>query len=734
MKGVNMNKKKSEKREGSLTIRTFIIYVCVVLISIGIFYRIIDLQYFQKDNLVTISENFRKTLKMVDIPVERGIIFSCNGDVLVQRITKYTIGMDMYSQNPPSKKDGSIQILVSDEDFNNNVVALADSLTALFGQQTPSWEDMLRKARAEKQRNFIISKNVSIPEYNRVLKFPILGNIGKYNALIANKKEIPETPYGKLALRTLGTPPDTLKNDTLGIGLEGRFNKELSGTPGRVLRRYISHVPIDVESDKNIKPIEGYDIITTLDMTVQDIATKALENALRTYEAAEGCAVVMKVKTGDILAMVNLKRNESKEYKDNLNIALINYQPGSTFKTAALLVALNDEKVTPNTLIPINYKDKSITEHIGDRDVTDYHNIRKKNPELWEVFAQSSNVGTVRAIYDNYVSNQQKFIDGLYKLGFGDTLHFPIIGGDIKPLLRGTSDPRWSKMSISTIPFGYEVEVTPLHLLTFYNAIANDGCMVAPRLVTKIISKDSIIRKYNVDTLYAQICSKQALQYIRGMLDSVITNGTGRNGFRNVPYTVAGKTGTANDQTHDGLENGYRNLSFCGYFPADKPKYSCVVVAKKTKMPRIAGGTVAIPVFRDIADKIYAMDHDLIPEAKAMSQNADIASIPISAKVRSKTLETIFNGINFNAPVSSATEWIKIYSAGQQLYKEDVSFSKNVIPDVTGMSLTDAVYILEKAGIATEVKGYGRVKRQSPEANTPLKKNQKVILELNIDS
>jgi len=254
-------------------------------------------------------------------------------------------------------------------------------------------------------------------------------------------------------------------------------------------------------------------------------------------------------------------------------------------------------------------------------------------------------------------------------------------------------------MSISTIPMGYELEVTPLHLLTFYNAIANNGCMVQPRLVTKISSKDETIRTFDIDTLNAHICSEQTLRDIRGMLDSVVSCGTGRKGFLDAPYKVAGKTGTSQIYSPDAKGEKLYNASFCGYFPADNPKYSCIVVIKKPRTGSIYGGAVALPVFRDIADKIYATDFDLIPEAT-------FAQTP---------------------------EWKKMQNNAQSVNKNKVASSENVIPDVRGMSLTDAVYILEKAGLATEIKGYGRVKKQLPEANTPLKKNQKVILELDIE-
>ena len=745
-----MKEKTSARKEGSLTIRAFIVYVCVILVAVGIFYRIIDLQ-FHKNDLKSQSEAAKKTLETVVIPVERGTIFSRNNEILVQRFPKYKIAMDTYPLERIKRegKADSIKVLLSDSLFEAYVPALADSITELFGDTAQKWEKQIRAARAKKEHYFKISDNAGISEYNRAQKIFVFYNGKKKVCNTLCKPEIDlknaKYPYDDLARRTLGEVrthvvgkknPPLQEQDSIErvpVGLEGYFDKELSGTDGSVLKKYISNIAIEIESEDNIKPCNGYDITTTLDMTIQNVATQSLLNNLRSYNADEGCAIVMEVATGDILSIVNISKDKTGKYRETKNIALTKYEPGSTFKTASLLVALNDEKVTPTTPIPINYT-LGRTATVGHRAVVDDHALASKSPELWYVFAQSSNVGTARAIYDNYASGQQKFIDGLYKLGFGDTLRFPIIGGDMKPLLRSTSDPKWSKTSISTIPFGYEVEVTPLHLLTFYNAIANNGCMVQPRLVSKISAKDKTIRTFAVDTLNAHICSEQALGYIRGMLDSVVTCGTGRKGFITAPYSVAGKTGTSKILSPDAKGENLYNASFCGYFPADNPKYSCIVVIKKPRTGSIYGGAVALPVFRDIADKIYATDYALMPEAKAMPHNADIASIPISAKVRSKTLANIFTGINFNTPVSSATEWIKVYSDGQSLCMEDVVFSKNIIPDVTGMSLTDAVYILEKAGIATEVKGYGRVKRQSPEANAPLKKNQKVVLELDIES
>lgn len=737
-----LEKKKSEKKEGSLTIRAFIVYVCVALASIGVFYRIIDLQFSKKAELRNRSEVAGKTLEMVEIPVERGTILSRDNEVLVQRLPRYIIAMDTYPVEKIKNQPDSIKILLPDSVFNAQITALADSITKLFGERNPSWEVALKKARAEKKRYFVISDKASISECLQVQEFPLFRDQKDYNALCKVKGNLKYVinPYGNLARRTLGyVSGDSLKNKNTTfqkeqdgitlVGLEGYFNTELSGTPGKVLRKYISNVAIDLESDENVKPSNGFDITTTLNVTYQDIAHNTLMNSLREFNADEGCVIVMEVATGDILAMANIGKDKLGLYGEIKNIALTQYEPGSTFKTASLLVALNDGKVTPNTPVSLGYS-SGRTAKVGHRNVVDDHAIAINNPELWYIFAQSSNVGTTKAIYDYYASNQQQFIDGLYKLGFGDTLRFPIVGGDMKPLLRNPSHPRWSKTSISTIPMGYELQVTPLHLLTFYNAIANNGCMVAPRLVSKIASKDTT-KIYQVDTLNAQICSGQALQYIRSMLDSVVTCGTGRKGFTGAPYTVAGKTGTSKIYSPDAKGQSLYNASFCGYFPADNPKYSCIVVIKKPRAKSIYGGTVALPVFREIADKIYATDYDLMPKAEAMSQDANTDNIPLLAKVRSKTLETIFKGINFNKTIFPTSEWL-IYSDGQ--CQDVVAFSKDIIPDVIGMSLTDAVYVLEKAGIATEVKGYGRVKKQSPEANTPLQKNQKVVLELDMKS
>lgn len=736
-----MNKKEIEKREGSLPIRAFIVYACVVLASIGVFYRVIDLQFFKQADLKEKSEATQKTIRQVPLLVERGTIFTCNGDVLVQRVTKYRIAIDTYPTEI-IKREGmpdSIKVLLPDKDFNDLVGLLADSIAGLFGGTSKSWEQKLREARygGKPNRDFLICDDAGISEYNRVKTFPILC---KYNALCKPKPKSgqPRYPYGDLARRTLGHVE--WKNTELAskvdpVGIEGEFDKELSGTPGRISRRLISNISIDVKDDKYIEPRDGFNIATTLDMTIQDIANSALENSIRKFNADAGCVIVMEVATGNVLAMVNLTKGSSGicSDKDSRNIALDKYEPGSTFKTASLLVALNDGKVTPNTK-----KSVSAVEQIGHKKVSEDHFIEAKEYELWNIFAQSSNVGTVKTIYDNYASNPQQFLDGLAKLGFNDEpLRFPVYGGDrvseVKKMSSKGQKGGWSNQSMSSIPMGYEVEVTPLHLLMFYNAIANNGCMVAPRLVTKLFSKDSTILK-NVDTLNIQICSPQALRYIQSMLDSVVTCGTGRKGFMGAPYKVAGKTGTAQDHAHTKVQGKkFYNASFCGYFPADNPKYSCIVVLK-TGAKDIYGGTIALPVFRDIADKIYAMDYDLMPKATALSKDADLASIPIATKTRSTTLKAIFDGTNFNATVPMTSEWLKTYSDGNRLHIENAAFSRDgLLPDVKGMSLTDAVYILEKAGMATEIKGFGRVKKQTPEANVPLPRNKKVILELDIE-
>jgi cell division protein FtsI (penicillin-binding protein 3) len=392
-------KKEDEKKDSSLTIRAFIIYLCVVLVSVGIFYRIIDLQFFHKNDLKSQSEAAKKTSETVVIPVERGTIFSRNNEILVQRIIKYKIAMDTYPTERIKGEKGepdSIKVLLSDSVFYANVVALGDSLTEVFGATTPTWEQKLRTARENKKRYFTISANAGIKELMRVQKFPILCEQRKYNALCKPEEDLDyaKYPYGDLARRTLGevrihvtSSKDTLqkKQDNIErvlVGIEGYFDKELSGTNGLVLRKYISNVAIDLESEDNIEPRNGYDITTTLDMTIQDIANRSLLNNLHKYEADEGCVIVMEVATGDVLAMVNVSKDKSGTYREIENIALTQYEPGSTFKTASLLVALNDEKVTPNTPIPLSYT-SGVVAKIGHRNVTDDHAIRVNNPEVW---------------------------------------------------------------------------------------------------------------------------------------------------------------------------------------------------------------------------------------------------------------------------------------------------------------------------------------------------------------
>ena len=622
MKEVIMSKKPSEKKEASLGIRVFVIYLCIILTSVGVSYRIIDLQFSHKNELRSRAEAEKKTLKPEVIPIERGVILSRDNKTLTKRLPKYKIYMDTYPIDPAKGEKGNSKgkkTFLPDTVFNNHVAALGDSLTKLFGKTTPSWEQQLKTARSEQKRHFKISDNADRIQYMRVKTFPIFN---KYNVLCNPEEDLNHTEYyyNNLAHRTLGEA-----RMEAPVGLEGYFDKELSGTPGLILRKKIGNISIDIESENNIQPRDGYNVTTTLDMTIQDIANIALLNSLHQYNAEKGCVIVMEVTTGDVLAMVNISKDTSGNYRETENNALTEYEPGSTFKTASLMVALEDGKVSPNTRIPVKYT-SGYTASVGNRKVTDDHGIKVDTPELWYIFAQSSNVGVTKVIYENYASCQQQFIDGLYKLGFGDTLRFPVSGGNKKPLLRSTTDRWWSKTSISTIPMGYEVEVTPLHLLTFYNAIANNGCMVQPRLVTKISSKNETIRTFNVDTLNARICSEQTLLYIRSMLDSVITCGTGRKGFMDAPYKTAGKTGTSEDLTAKNKGKNLYNASFCGYFPADNPKYSCVVVIKGLvkKDNHYYGGTVALPVFRDIADKIYATDYDLMPKAKATHKNKTI--------------------------------------------------------------------------------------------------------------
>ena len=512
------------------------------------------------------------------------------------------------------------------------------------------------------------------------------------------------------------------------MGLEGAFSDVLTGEDGKMVLRRINHgdwVPIHDENE--IEPKNGLDIVTTIDVNIQDVAELALLRQLINNEAFQGCAVVMEVETGHIKAIANLRYDSTDSfYKETYNYAIgESIEPGSTFKLYSLITALEHGKIklTDSVITGEGY-----TTYYG-RPLKDVHKIKDGRVTVRDVFEHSSNVGVSRIIYEAYKEEPEKYIEGLYDLGLNEPLGLDI-QGEGKPYIKHPSAKKtWYGTSLPWMSIGYELTITPLQNLTVYNAVANDGKMVKPMFVTEI--KEAGIQKkaFKTEVIDNKIASERTIQQAQSLLEGVVENGTGRRTFAKSPYKVAGKTGTAQIAVGGKYNKTNYNASFIGYFPADNPKYSCIVVINNPSAGKYYGGSVAAPAFKEIADKVYATS--LALELETIEDTNKLHQIPANSTVWYADLKSIYNELGYSHKDFIYDEqW-----AYAEINEEDIElkpefFPENLTPNVIGMKARDAVFLLESLGYQTTLKGKGKVRSQSVRSGTPVTKGRQINLQL----
>ncbi len=648
------------------------------LFAMVIMYKVVSIQ---SNSDLFKNEADTRTVKNVEIPANRGNVYSADGSLLATSVSRFDIRMDLVS--------------VSKENFSKNVKGLSKSLAKMFGKSSSHWETYLRKAKKNKSRYLLIAKNLSYTEYIKVKSFPLF-ELGPYKGgFIKERQTVRERPIGKIAERTIGW--DEHRIDANGnkyavrVGLEGNFRKYLRGKKGYQVKQKIAKGQWKpIYDGQEIEPIDGQDIITTINTNIQDIAHHALLGQLEEFKAEHGTVVVMETKTGEIKAISNLGRNKNGNYYERLNYAVgESHEPGSTFKLMSMIVALEDKVVDTSSVIDTgNGRWK-----VGGRTVTDSKTGGYGKLSVAGVLEHSSNIGIAKIIHKNYKNNPQQFVDGLNKMEVGYKLDIPIVG-EGEPIIPTPKNKKtWYKTTLAWMSYGYGIHITPLQTLTFYNAIANNGKMVKPMFVKQIKQQDKVLKTFETEVINEKICSQNTIDKVNVMLRNAIKRGTATNIY-NKNYLLAGKTGTCQlDYGIKGKEVQYI-ASFAGFFPADNPKYSCIVVIHRPdKKIGFYGNKVAAPVFQKIAQKLYT-------STPILNEFNDLKS-------DYKTLETNFANYNTNS---------------QKQYKN--------IPNVKGMVGMDAVSILENLGMKVKFKGSGKVKNQSIKAGEKLIIGKTIVLEL----
>ena len=704
--------------------KTYLVYSLILVFGIAIIVKIIMVQTRDSKELIELAE--KREYRIRELEASRGNIFSSDGQLMATSIPLFDVFFDYKA--------------VDSVFLANNIDSLCQQMADLFPKRNAKeWKEHFAEGKAKKNRHYLIARNISLTEYRKMQKFVIF-NRGKYQGgIVATQKIRRARPYKELASLMIG-----MANEEQGyyFGLEGAYNDYLRGQNGRQLERRLHHNDwISVDSEENMDAQNGNDLITTFDIKLQDIVESALNNTMIHNKAEQGCAILMEVETGYVKALANLKLNhETGQYEEGFNVALAErYEPGSVFKIASMIVLLNHYNVKLDDMVNIGTGPIKFS----NRVMRDDHSFAKGGIcTVQEVIEQSSNKGTAVLITKYFMAHPEKYVEGLYALGLNKKIGTGI-NGEAQPVIKHPNDKDkkgnklWSNVSLPWMSIGYEVNVTPMHLITVYNAIANGGKMMKPQFVTEIRRGNQVIEKFEPVVLNEQIAPPEAINMLKTMLEGVAERGTAKRQFKDCIVKVAGKTGTA--QYYDKVQ-GYKyhepgigrklyNTTFVGYFPADKPKYSCIVMVSRARGPFWAAGSVSAPGFREIAEKVNAMRIGVVDE-DSVSMAANLASMPVI--VRSEKARNYLNDLSADyADYALDGEWVTIENTlDGETRLRTAEIVSNIVPNVVGMDITDAVYLLENMGLRTDFSGQGRVKEQSLHAGDSIQPNSVIHLKL----
>ena len=690
--------------------RAYAIYFTFVLLILVVLYTTVKLQWEGRSSLFNDVDK-KLPVQIVKRVPRMGEILDMNGIPLVTSVTFYDIHMD------PTVVDQKV--------FDSELAGLAAGLHRLYPDKSArEYENEIRRARESKSRYLLIRKRVTNDERKRLNKLPIF-NLGQMKGGIIDNDEtiLRKKPYGNLLSRTLGY----YKNDKkeLKVGIEGAFYSYLKGEDGEELEQRISSGW--KKTGKIIKDaVEGADVITSIDKEIQEVAHSELEKQMLFMDAEEGCVVVMDVKTGFVRAIANLSKQEKGGYAETYNFAIGHAEvPGSTYKLASLMAGLEDGK------FKITDKVNAVGRYAiaGGKLSDSNHGMGYGTITIKKAFEKSSNV-IAQIMYRAYRSEPQKFLDRLAEFGLTEKLGIDI-EGEKKPFVPQPGTPGWSAMSIPWMSIGYELKQSPIQTLAFYNAVANNGTLVRPQFVQQIKRSGRVIKTFKPIVVKDQICSKSTLITMKSCLEGVMINGTGHD-LKSSFFTIAGKTGTAkllgdNKQFNDEKMSFYQ-ASFVGYFPANKPIYSCIVVISEPKR-EYYGARVSGTVFAEIANKVYASAlqyHKAVNSKRATKSN----ELPVLKVGSNRDVTQILKKFNLRYQLNADAEWLQADTLKGSIYLNRKKIHRKLVPDVTGMTAKDTVYLLESAGLIVRIAGKGKVESQSVKAGNPLVKGQLINITL----
>jgi cell division protein FtsI (penicillin-binding protein 3) len=690
----------------SILVRVRVAFLCVMVFAVCVAAKIGHIQFVEGDKWEKMSEEINFDFKKVK--ATRGNIYSDNGSLLATSLPFYKVAIDPTLAKPEVFKSG------------------VDSLSLLLARyyrdkSSTEYKQMLKDARASGRQYIVVNrKQINYQTKKEMMSWPIFRE-GRYRGgVIFEKIDVRYRPFSNLSRRTVGF----VNEDGNGAGLEYSFDNVLGGQDGEALFQKIAGSTWKPVFDGNsVKAVNGLDIHTTLDINLQDVAETSLYRAMKRHNADEGTVVVMEVKTGHIKAISNLSSDGHGEFFEKFNHAVGgSIEPGSTFKLVTMMALLEETNIELSDTI--NTGNGEYTFY--NRKVKDHHEGGYGKITVQQAFELSSNVAMAKLTDKHFGTRPSKFLEYVDNLKLSKPLGLQI-NGEAYPKITRPSDKNWSGLTLPWMAYGYGLEITPLQTLTLYNAIANDGKMIKPVFVTSVSKADRVKNDFETEALTGKICSNKTLNRLRLLLEGVVDNGTAKN-LKNSNYRIAGKTGTAQILQNGRYEKRYIT-SFVGYFPAHDPKYSAIVLIKNPRGLYQYGNNVAGPVFKDIADNIYARDINL-HSAMEKKKILEAGVFPTIRAGKQDELTMLSNELGVSNHSTTEEEWIKASISGNAVVWKKNQVVKDLVPDVTGMTFRDAIYLLEKSGLRVSFEGRGRVTKQSIVAGARFSKGSRIYLQL----
>jgi len=690
-------------------LRVRIAFLCMLIFAMAILYKIGNIQIMEGEKWKALADQV--TFKTRAVKATRGSIYSDNGSLLATSLPFYKVAID--------------PIISNEETYKAGIDSLAFLLANFYGDRSQkAYKRKINDARLSGKRYILLNrKQINYQDKKEMSDWPIFQEGRLKGGVIFEKVDERFRPFSNLSYRTIGY----VNEDEKGIvGLEYSFNNQLSGKDGQAVYQKISGGTWKpVYDGTEVKTDDGWDIETTLDINLQDVTESALLKALEYHEADYGTAVVMEVATGEIKAMSNLSRSKKGNYHEQYNYAVGQQglsEPGSTFKLATMIALLEENSISLDDSIATG----NGAHKFYDKTVRDHHEGGYGTITIKEAFEKSSNVAMAKLVDKHFGTNPEKFLHYIDGLNMSTPLGFQLVGEGV-PKIKRPNDSDWSGITLPWMAYGYGLEMTPLQILSLYNAVANNGKMIRPILVKSARKADKVMETFHSTVLNEKICSTATLAKLQSMLEGVVERGTAEN-IKNAHYKIAGKTGTAQI-----LENGRHTrkyiTSFAGYFPAKSPKYSAIIVVRNPKGYSQYGSNVAAPVFKEIADNIYARDIEM-HDAMTMDKPGEYGIFPTVRAGNRSDLTMLCNELGISNHADAEDEWVRASINANSLKWKTNKNKEHLVPNVQGMTFRDAVYLLESEGLSVGFKGKGRVLKQSIIAGRKVRKGERITIEL----